>query len=261
MKTLAKMLVAVVLGGGMLSSVMSQVNVNANVINFRSINNPDNTTYHYGDLRLYGEESGTGSSTWGWLWCTKLRVSENKRSPSEIFGNLNIYGSLNLANSKSFIHPHPTDETKVIRYISIESGEALTVTRGNAKTVDGEVTIKLPEHFSLVTSSKEPITVIVTPKGAPVLLYIKKESKKEIVVAMKKNDFTEFRDVEFAYQVTGVRDGFEGQKIIVDIEKLGTSEIDEELAKNDVQKRIKALAQKMEQRSMKKEAVVNEEKK
>jgi len=71
---------------------------------------------------------------------------------------------------------------------------------------------------------------------------------------MKKSDYAEFRDVEFAYQVTGVRDGFENEEVIVNIDKLNVPETDAELAKNDVKKRIKALSQRMEQRMEKKDA-------
>ena len=77
----------------------------------------------------------------------------------------------------------------------------------------------MPEHFSLVTSADAPITVLVTPKRVPALLYIKEENKEQIVVAMKESDFFEFHDVEFAFQVTGVRDGFEDEEVIVDISK------------------------------------------
>jgi len=255
--TVANIIAMVVLCGGMLSNAASQIQMNANSISFRDNQNATRYTYHYGDLKLFGGNH----YDWGWLWCNKLYVVQNPEYASIIEGDLNVTGNLLVYNSKHFVHPHPTDAEKAIKYVSAESGEALTLTRGRAKTVNGEVTIALPEHFSLVTSNTVPVTVIVTPRGAPVLLYTKEESKDKIVVAMRKSDFTEFRDVEFAYQVTGVRDGFENQEVIVDAENLGTPESDEELTKNDVKKRIKAIAQKMEQRSMKKESGVKEEKK
>jgi hypothetical protein len=254
MKTRVKMLVAAVFCGGMLFNAASQVNVNANDINFRTPSTVRNTTYHYGDLSL--EDGGT-LGFYGWLYSNRLIVNQTSDYISNIYPGLNVHKVFNVIGaSKSFIHPHPTDTTKVVKYISIESGEALTLARGNAKTVNGEVTIKLPEHFSLVTSSKEPITVIVTPKGALVLLYTKEESKNKIVVAMKKSDFDEFRDIEFAYQVTGIRDGFEDEEVIINLEKLEKSETDAEFAKNEVKKRIIALTRRMEQRSKKKETEV-----
>jgi hypothetical protein len=269
MKTRVKILVAAVFCGGMLFEAGAQVNVNANDINFRTTTTTNNYTDHYGDLRLFGTGGGPGnnalgiggSGTWGWFSCNRLYVRKEATGASEIHGGLILHGDSRHSNSNGFIHPHPTDTANVVRYNSMESDEALTITRGNAKTVDGEATIKLPEHFSLVTSKKAPITVLVTPKGVPALLYTKEESKYQIVVAMKKSDYAEFRDVEFAYQVTGVRDGFENEKVIVNIDKLNVPETDAELAKNDVKKRIKALSQRMEQISDKKNAEAKEGKK
>jgi hypothetical protein len=187
-------------------------------------------------------DGGIEGNNWGWLYCNRLIVLS---SGSYINGSLDVYGSLNVYGSKNFIHPHPTDDTKVVRYIATESSEALTLTRGTAKTVNGEVTIKLPEHFSLVTSNNAPITVIVTPKGAPVLLYTKEESKNQIVVAMKKSDFTEFRDVEFAYQVTGVRDGFENQDVIIDAKVLYSPDFKDNWENTEVGKKIKVHSERI----------------
>jgi hypothetical protein len=142
---------------------------------------------------------------------------------------------------KHFVHPHPTNDAKVIRYTSMESAEALTVARGVAKTVNGQVTIELPEHFVMVTSKTEPVTVILTPKGAPAMLYAKESNREKVVVAMKPFDFSEYKDIEFSYQITGTRDGFEQLEVIVAEEKLGALPTKEDFEKNEVTKRIKAL--------------------
>jgi hypothetical protein len=154
------------------------------------------------------------------------------------------YGSLSVFGNKNFIHPHPTDDSKLIRYVAIESGEALTFARGIAKTVNGQATIELPEHFSLVTSETEPVIVILTPKGAPAMLYTKESSRERVVVAMRASDFSEFRDIEFAYKITGVRDGFEKQEVIVDAEKLDSPST----IRGDVQKRINAHSERVKAR-------------
>jgi hypothetical protein len=251
MKTRMKLLVTAVFCGGMLFNAASQINLNANTVQIRSQNNYyEKWTYNYGDLSV---QDGSTNGSWGWLHCNKLVVNYNSDHASEINANVIVYRDLYVYGNKHFVHPHPTDDAKVIRYVATESGEALTLTRGTAKTVNGEATIKLPEHFSLVTSDKAPITVIITPKGAPVLLYTKEESKNQILIAMKKSDFAEFRDVEFAYQVTGVRDGFENQEVIIDAEKLNVSVTEPD---NDVQKRIKAHAQRMEKRMEKRRVQV-----
>lgn len=94
----------------------------------------------------------------------------------------------------------------------------MTLARGNAKTVNGIAKIDLPDHFSLVTSTEMPITVQVTAKKAPALLYVVSESKEEIVVKAKDSDYAEFGDIEFSYFVQGVRDGFEDHQPIQDSE-------------------------------------------
>ncbi len=38
---------------------------------------------------------------------------------------------------------------------------------------------------------------------------------------MKSSDFVEYGDAEFSWQVNGVRDGFENEKIVVDIDNEG----------------------------------------
>lgn len=200
----------------------SQINLLTNTINFRNNSSANNTTYHYGDLSLSG---GSAGNSWGWLYCNKAIV----------------YGDLAVSGTKNFIQPHPTDTTKVIKYVAIESGEALTLVRGMAKTENGQVTITLPEHFTLVTSDKAPITVLLTPKRVPALLYIKEESKEKIVVGMKGADFIEFRDIDFSYQVTGVRDGFEDEAVIVDIN--GQENISAKRAAYN--EKVKNLVQKM----------------
>jgi len=208
-------------------------------ITFRSSTNAYHYTYNYGDLHLLGGTSGSG---WGWLEANKIKS----------YGDVTILTNLTVSGLKSFVHPHPTDNSKVIRYVAIESGEAITLSRGTAKTVDGEATVALPEHFSLVTSKNAPITVILTPEGAPVLLYTKQKSKDKIVVAMKKSDFETFHDVEFAFQVTGVRDGFEKQEAIISEDKLYSQTDKNDWEGTEVGKRIKAHTERVNAKLMEK---------
>jgi hypothetical protein len=207
----------------------------SHVINIRTHTVPRGYTINYGDLMLVGGISG---NDWGWLSCNKLFVS----SGSQLTGNTQVVnGDFDVIGGvKRFVQPHPTDPSKVIRYISMESGEALTITRGTARTVNGQVTVALPEHFSLVTSDSEPITVILTSEGAPAVLYTKEKSREQIIVAMRPSDFSEFKDVEFSFQVTGVRDGFERQEIIVDEGMLGGPSV----MREDVQNRVNAFAER-----------------
>ena len=143
---------------------------------------------------------------------------------------------------KTLFNPIPPIQ---LRYIPIESGEALTLARGTSKTINGKSEIPLPEHFSLVTSSEAPITVLLTPQRAPVVLYTMEQSKDRVVVGMKDSDYFEFGDVEFAFQVTGVRDGFEDEEIIVDIDKLYDEQDKAGKGGNAVQERIRATSERM----------------
>jgi hypothetical protein len=217
MKTQIKATVISILAGSLFFLTQAQINLLSNSIYFRNYNNAGNTTTHYGDLCIDGGSSGT---SWGWLYCNKVT---NYGSES-VYGSLEVYGSLAVYDTKNFIQPHPTDTTKVIKYIAIESGEALTVARGTANTVSGKAIIELPEHFKLVISNDAPITVILTPENAPVTLYTKEKSDSIIIVGMKDSDIREFGDVPFAFQVTGVRDGFEDEEVIVDINKVNAKE-------------------------------------
>jgi len=241
MKAQFKTTAIAILASCFLFRAQAQINLLSNDIQFRSSSNAARTTYHYGDLTL-----SSGSATgYGRLYSTGISCG----GMALIFGNTYIYGNLLVTGTKNFVHPHPTDTTKLIKYIAVESGEALTLARGTSKTVNGLATIVLPEHFSLVTSADAPITVIVTPRKVPALLYIKEESKERIVVAMKESDLFEFRDVEFSFQVTGVRDGFEDEEVIVDIaEKDGRKNISKKRAAYN--ERVKTIAEKSKKEEM-----------
>jgi hypothetical protein len=151
MNSILKSISIAIIFSGLFFSSTAQINLLSNSITFRDYYNPYNTTIHYGDLSLTGGSAGSG---WGWLGAEAVRC----------WNWMNVYGALNVYGTKNFIHPHPTDTTKVIKYVAIESGEVLTLARGTAITSNGTAQITLPEHFSLVTSDSFPVTVIVTPE-------------------------------------------------------------------------------------------------
>jgi len=187
----------------------SQINLKADDIQFRDIENYTEQTYHHGDLKLLSDKNDYSGDDefWGWLLSNCI-YSMGTSYTSRIYGDLVVYGY------KNFAHPHPSDSTKEILYTCIEAGEALTLARGVAETVNGKAIIDLPEHYSLVTSSEGLITVTLTPEKKPAVLYVVSKSKEKVEVAMKKDDFYEYGDIPFSFQVTGVRDGFEGQEPI-----------------------------------------------
>ena len=183
-----------------------QINLLSNDITFRTPDNADQFTTHYGSLSVDGGNCGSGC---GWLSCNNFWC-----------GYFCYIGGYFYAYDKHFIQPHPSDISKVIVYTTIESGEALTVARGMSVTKGGKSEVILPDHFSLVTSVDIPVTVHLTPEKSPALLYITQKSKEKITVAIKAADYSEFGDVEFSYQVIGVRDGFENGKVIRDISNI-----------------------------------------
>ena len=113
-----------------------------------------------------------------------------------------LYGSGNLlvTGTKSFVDPHPTDPTKVIKYISLEGPEAGTYFRGRARFDRGMARISVPEDFRLVTSP-EGLSVQVTPIGQMATVAVLKADLNEIVVQASRN-------VEFYYTVNGIRATF-----------------------------------------------------
>jgi hypothetical protein len=162
--------------------------------------------------------------------------------------DLNVGGNLIVWGGKSFAHPHPTDETKRIVYVAAEAGEALTMARGLSRTENGRATVRLPDHFALVTSEAAPLTVQLTVEGAPALIYVVSKSREAIEVKMKDSDYSEFQDVTFDYFVQGVRDGFEDHIAIQDLEGSG-NEARMSPKRARYLERVKHASQKMRKRS------------
>lgn len=106
-------------------------------------------------------------------------------------------GRTGASGTKSFVDPHPTDPSKVIRYISLEGNEPGTYFRGRGRFERGMARIPVPEDFRLVTDD-EGLTVQVTPIGAMATVGVIRMDLNEIVVQSSRN-------VEFSYLVQGVR--------------------------------------------------------
>jgi hypothetical protein len=110
--------------------------------------------------------------------------------------------------TKSFLEPHPTDPTKMIRYVSLEGPEAGTYFRGTGYVVHGQAVIDVPEDFRIVTD-EEGLTVQLTPVGASASMYIASEGLDQIVVRAS-------RDVKFHYLVQGVRRAYKDIQVITE---------------------------------------------
>jgi len=118
-------------------------------------------------------------------------------------GAVTIPGSLTVTGTKNFGVPDPADASKAIYFSALEGPEAGTYYRGTAKTVNGEVVIKLPGHFTRMTEN-ERMTVQLTPVGAPGQLYVASRTPEQIVIKVADGS----ADLEFDYLVQGVRRGY-----------------------------------------------------
>ncbi|MFA6215375.1 MAG: hypothetical protein WC768_02315 [Patescibacteria group bacterium] len=144
-------------------------------------------------------------------------------------GNVVIPGNLQVGGTKNFVQDHPTDPTKQILYYSLEGGESGTYTRGSGQLANGEATINLPEHFSLVTSDQK-ITVQITPTAETSGLYVASKNNKQIKVKELANGKS---NVTFDYLVQGERKGHENAPVIVDKETVNMAPTPEQIkAKN-----------------------------
>jgi len=110
------------------------------------------------------------------------------------------YGDTGATGTKSFVEPHPTDATKVVRYVSLEGPEAGTYFRGAGRIAHGRAVIEVPESFRMVTDA-DGLTIQLTPLKAFAELYAEDLSLDRIVIRAT-------RDVEFHYLVQGVRRAF-----------------------------------------------------
>jgi hypothetical protein len=129
------------------------------------------------------------------------------------------FGDYTGTGAKYFVQPHPTAAGKVIKYIALEGPEAGTYFRGRARFERGVAQIPVPEDFRL-TSTEQGLTVQITPVGDFAQYAVIRHDLHMIVVKGSK-------DVEFFYQVNGVRSGYpQLQPIQDDIDGIFTPESD-----------------------------------
>jgi len=116
------------------------------------------------------------------------------------YGVYSTTGDIGATGTKSFVVPHPTDPSRIIRYISMEGPEAGTYFRGRGRLEDRIAIIDVPESFRLVTE-EDGLSIQVTPIGGSASLWIQEVGLNRIVVRGP-------RDLEFFYTVNGVRKGY-----------------------------------------------------
>jgi hypothetical protein len=101
-----------------------------------------------------------------------------------------------MTGIKSFADPHPTDASKIIRYVSLEGPESGTYFRGKARFQGGLATIEVPEDFRMVTDS-DGLSIQVTPIGQMSTVAVLRIGLDQIVVQGS-------RDVKFLPLLNGV---------------------------------------------------------
>lgn len=123
-----------------------------------------------------------------------------------------VAGDSSISGIKSFVEPHPTDASKVIRYISLEGNESGTYFRGRGRFQNGLAVIEVPEDFRIVTDP-EGLTVQITPIGGLATVGVMKMDLNRIVVQSSRN-------LEFSYMVNGIRHAYRDAGAIAENEKL-----------------------------------------
>jgi len=121
-------------------------------------------------------------------------------SSTMLYGVL-AHGNMAATGAKPFVEPHPTDASKVIRYVALEGPEAGTYFRGRGRFHDGQAIIDVPDSFRMVTDT-DGLTVQITPIGAE-LTTANVVSANLDQIAVRSN-----HDVEFYYLVQGVRKAY-----------------------------------------------------
>jgi hypothetical protein len=175
---------------------------------------------------VYGTHGAAGAGVWGIAFGTSGSnsrgvIGDSKSTTVGAIGvegiaanaTAGIYGVFSNGNmgatgTKPFVEPHPTDPTKVIRYVALEGNEVGTYFRGRAKFQNKLARIPVPEDFRIVTAD-DGLTVQITPIGAMASVAVLKMDLNEITV-------TASRDVEFSYLVQGVRRAFRDHQPIAD---------------------------------------------
>jgi hypothetical protein len=127
-----------------------------------------------------------------------------------VAGNGVVFGGgLSGSGTKAFVEPHPTDASKMIRYVSLEGPEAGTYFRGTGRTVGGKAVIDVPESFRMVTDS-DGLTVQLTPTGSRFTQMTVESSDLNQIVVLSN------RDVTFHYLAQGVRRAYKNMEVITD---------------------------------------------
>ena len=159
-----------------------------------------------------GHFAGAGANSYGvvadGLTGGLMGIRVNSSGAMQNYGAVGYLGSdglysnsnLTVVGTKSFAEPHPTDASKVIKYVCLEGPEAGTYFRGKARFEGRTATIDVPENFRFVTDP-EGLSIQVTPIGDLAAVAV-------VSIGLDQIELKSSRDVEFFYTVNGVRKAF-----------------------------------------------------
>lgn len=131
--------------------------------------------------------------------------------------NAKVEGNLEVTGTKNFVQAVETPSgQKEVTYNAVEAGRVRTEATGTVEIDDGRVEVELPDHFSMVTSEDEEISVHLTPhaetKAHPQVVECTTE---QLIV----EDFSgEADEYSLSYTVKGIREGFEDKEIVGDLD-------------------------------------------
>lgn len=123
------------------------------------------------------------------------------------FSGIYSSGRFTATGTKNFVHPHPDDPSKMLRFTCLEGNEAGTYFRGRTRLVDGRALIAIPDAWRCVTA-RDGISVQVTPVKSFAQIAVFEATRERIEVRGTA-------DCEFFYTVQGVREGFEDEEVVV----------------------------------------------
>jgi hypothetical protein len=120
--------------------------------------------------------------------------------------------SVAAIGNTSFVEPHPSDPSVMLRYTSLHGNESGTYFRGRGKFQNGLAVIEVPEDFRIVTDP-ENLTVQITPIGGMATVGVLKMDLARIIAQSS-------RDLEFSYLVQGVRSAYKDSRPVARILKM-----------------------------------------
>lgn len=136
-------------------------------------------------------------------------LGENIRASNDV----EVDGDLHVTGTKHFVTAVDTPTgAKQVAYTSVEAGKPRTEASDVAELSDGRAVIELPEHFAMVTSEEEPLSVQVTPYASEQVHPQVVERGLDRIVVEDVGDGPD--EYALAYTVKGVRDGYEDTPVV-----------------------------------------------